>query len=82
MKEMKMEITKDTYVSEILEVYGDIAPVMEVFGIKRVGAYSIRKFITKALIVEWAARVHRVPLDEFINILNEAVVDGSQGEIE
>ena len=34
-----MEITKDTRVSSILEEYGDIAPVMEVFGIKRVGRY-------------------------------------------
>ena len=30
-----MEITKDTRVSDILEEYGDIADVMEVFGVKR-----------------------------------------------
>ena len=72
-----MNITKDTRVSEILEEYGDIAPVMEVFGVKRVGGYSLRKMITKAITVEWAARVHRVPLDEFIDILNKAVVDGT-----
>lgn len=30
-----MEITKDTRISEILENYGDIADVMEVFGVKR-----------------------------------------------
>jgi hypothetical protein len=69
-----MEITKDTRVSEILEKYGDIAPVMEAFGVKRVGRYSVRRLITKAITVEWAARVHRVPLDEFIDILNKAVV--------
>ena len=68
-----MEITKDTRVSDILEQYGDIAGVMEVFGVKRVAGYSVRKFITKALTVEWAARVHRVPLDEFLVTLRTAV---------
>jgi hypothetical protein len=70
-----MEITKDTRVSAILEEYGDIADVMEVFGIKRVARYSIRTFITKAITVEWAARVHRVPLDEFLEILNQATAN-------
>jgi len=68
-----MEITKDTKVSAILEEYGDIADVMEVFGVKRVGRYSLRRMITKALTVERAARVHRVPLDEFLETLNRAV---------
>lgn len=68
-----MEITKDTRVSDILEEYGDIADVMEVFGVKRVSGYSVRKFLTKALTVERAARVHRVPLDEFLEKLNKAV---------
>ncbi len=67
-----MEITKDTRVSEILEEYGDIADVMEVFGVKRVARYSLRTFITKAITVEWAARVHRVPLAEFLEILHKA----------
>jgi hypothetical protein len=68
-----MEITKDTKVSAILHQYGDIANVMEVFGVKRVGRYSLRRMITKALTVERAARVHRVPLDEFIETLNKAI---------
>ncbi len=68
-----MEITKDTKVSDILEEYGDIADVMEVFGVKRVGKYSFRRMLTKALTVERAAFVHRVPLDEFIDTLNEAI---------
>ena len=68
-----MIITKDTRVSNILEEYGDIADVMEVFGIKRVGRYSIRALATKAVTVEWAARIHRVPLDEFLGILKKAV---------
>jgi hypothetical protein len=68
-----MEITEDTKVSDILENYGDIADVMEVFGVKRVGRYSMRRMLTKALTVEWAARVHRVPVDEFLGILHKAV---------
>lgn len=66
-------ITKDTRVSSILEEYGDIADVMEAFGVKRVGRYSVRRLVTKALTVEWAARIHQVPLDEFLGILNAAV---------
>ena len=68
-----MEITPKTKVSDILDEYGDIADVMEVFGIKRVARYSFRKMLTKALTVEVAARVHRVPLDEFLETLNNAV---------
>jgi hypothetical protein len=68
-----MEITKDTRVSEILDRYGDIAEVMEVFGVKRVSGYSVRRMLTKALTVDWAARVHRVPLAEFLNILRKAL---------
>jgi hypothetical protein len=68
-----MQITKDTRVSDILLQYGDIAGVMEIFGVQRVGRYSLRMFLAKALTVEWAAKVHRVPLDEFLDILNRAV---------
>jgi len=74
-----MEITKDTKVSTILQEYGDIADVMEIFGVKRVGRYSLRRMLTKALTVERAARVHRVPLDEFLLTLNKAVEIQQQG---
>ena len=67
-----MEITKDTKVSAILQEYGDIADVMEVFGIKRVARYSFRSMITKVITVENAARIHRVPLDEFLETLQTA----------
>ena len=67
-----MKITPKTRVSDILEEYGDIAEVMEVFGVKRVARYSFRRMLTKALTVEMAARVHRVPLDEFLEILQHA----------
>ncbi|PKN84652.1 MAG: hypothetical protein CVU46_13515 [Chloroflexi bacterium HGW-Chloroflexi-8] len=69
-----MKITKDTRISEILLEYGDIAEVMEVFGVQRVGKYSLRMFLAKALTVEWAARVHRVPLNDFLEILQKAVI--------
>jgi len=68
-----MQITKDTRISAILLEYGDIAEVMEVFGVQRVGKYSPRMFLAKALTVEWAARVHRVPLNEFLEILYKAI---------
>ena len=73
-----MQITKDTRISDLLTEYGDIAEVMEVFGIKRVGGYSLRLFIAKALTVEWAARIHRVPLDEFLGTLRRAVASRNQ----
>jgi acyl carrier protein phosphodiesterase len=69
-----LKITKDTRISEILLEYGDIAEVMEVFGVQRVGKYSLRMFLAKALTVEWAARVHRVPLNDFLEILQKAVI--------
>lgn len=74
-----MQITKDTRVSDILLQYGDIADVMEVFGVKRVGRYSLRMFLAKALTVEWAARAHRVPLDEFLEILKRAIAKKDGG---
>ena len=68
-----MGITKDTRVSAILNEYGDIADVMEIFGVNRVGRFSLRALLAKALTVKTAAFIHRVPLDEFLNILDKAV---------
>ena len=68
-----MKITKKTYVSEILKEYGDIAEVMEILGVRRVGSYRLRKFMTRFITVRTAALVHRVPLDEFMEKLNKAV---------
>lgn len=68
-----MEITKDTRVSDILKEYGDIADVMEIFGVRRVGRYSLRTFLGKLLTVKTAARIHQVPLEEFLSILQKAV---------
>lgn len=75
-----MEITKDTRVSDILKEYGDIADVMEIFGVQRVARYSFRAFLSKALTVGTAARIHRVPLEEFLDILNKAVQSGESEE--
>ena len=67
-----MEITKKTYISEILKEYGDIAEVMEMFGVKRVGGYGFRKFITRLITVRTAAFVHRVPQEKFLEDLIRA----------
>ena len=67
-----MEIDKDTRVADILREYGDIAEVMEVFGVQRVGRYSVRALAARALTVEWAARIHHAPLNEFLDILRRA----------
>ena len=68
-----MEITENTRVADILNEYGDIADVMEVFGVQRVGRFSVRRILGKVLTVKTAARIHRVPLDEFLSILEKAV---------
>ncbi len=72
-KKDNLLITKGTIVLDILEKYGDIEDVMGAFGIKSVGKYSVRKIITKFLTVERAAKIHKVPLDEFLNTLNKAI---------
>lgn len=77
-----MQITKDTRISDILEHYGDIAEVMELFGVKRVGRYSLRMLAARALTVEWAARIHRVPLDDFLSIVRRAVASKRDAPVE
>jgi len=68
-----MEINLNTRVYDILMEYGDIAEVMEVFGVKRVGRYSIRKILTRFLTVKRPAFVHRVPPDKFLKMVQNAV---------
>jgi hypothetical protein len=67
-----MKITAKTMVSEILKEHGDIAGIMEIFGVKRVGGYGFRKFLTQFISVRTAAFVHRVPLKEFISMVESA----------
>jgi len=66
-------VTADTLVSDILEEYGDIAEVMEAFGVKRAGGLALRKVLGRFLTVKRAATVHRVPLDEFLPLVQRAV---------
>jgi hypothetical protein len=68
-----MKITEKTYVSDILKEYGDIADVMEIFGVKRVGGFGLRRFISKFITVKTAAFIHRVPLDKFILMVENAI---------
>ena len=68
-----MKITKNTRVSVILREYGDIAEVMEMFGVERVGRYSLRALVAKVITVKLAARIHGVPLDKFLGILQQAI---------
>lgn len=68
-----MKITEKTYVSDILKEYGDIAEIMEIFGVKRVGGYGFRKFITRFITVKTAAFVHGIPLERFIKMLQAGV---------
>ena len=69
----RMEINLNTRVYDILMEYGDIAEVMEVFGAKRVGRYSIRKILTRFLTVKRTAFVHRVPPDKFLKMVQNSV---------
>lgn len=71
-----MEINGETRVYDILREYGDIADVMEVFGINRVGTYSIRRIITRFITVERAARIHKVPLEQMLSNLRSATANG------
>jgi hypothetical protein len=73
MGDSQMEITLNTRVYDILREYGDIAEVMEVFGVKRVGPYSIRRILTRFITVKRAALVHRVPPDNFLKMVQNAV---------
>ena len=68
-----MEITKKTRVYDIIKEYGDIAGVMGLFGVKPVGSFSIRRIITRFIDVEKAAKVHKVPLDKFLEDVKKAV---------
>jgi len=76
----RLEITQDTKVSEILEEYGDIAEVMEVLGMKRVGGLSFRMVITKAITVKRAAMIHRVSVEDLLEKLDAAVAQIEAGE--
>lgn len=75
-------VTKDTRVSDILREYGDIAEVMEAFGIKRVGGLALRKLLGRLITVERAAKVHGVPLERFLPMVQRAVGQDPAGSAE
>jgi virulence-associated protein VapD len=75
-----MKITKNTYVSEILREYGDIANVMEIFGVKRVGGFGLRKLLTRVITIRMAAFVHRVPQEKFLKMVQLAVAKKEKQE--
>jgi hypothetical protein len=68
-----MQVTADTKISEVLKRYGDIADVMETFGVKRVGKYNFRRLLGKALTVKRAAFAHRITVDEMVHALQSAI---------
>ncbi len=76
MSNSKLMITEETRVSDILTEYGDIAEVMEAFGVSRVGGLAVRKTVGRLLTVKRAAKVHRVPLNEFLPMVQRAVGQG------
>ncbi|MCB0699232.1 MAG: DUF1858 domain-containing protein [Chitinophagaceae bacterium] len=69
-----MEITAKTYVSDILKEYGEMADLMELFGVERLGGYRLRRFLTRLITVRTAAIVHDVPEEEFIAKVQSAVM--------
>ncbi|MFC2042255.1 DUF1858 domain-containing protein [Chloroflexota bacterium] len=76
-----MEINLNTRVYNILKEYGDIAKVMEVFGVKRVGTYSMRRILTRFITVKRAAFIHRVPPENFLKMVKKAVNSNTKDNI-
>ena len=68
-----MIVTAKTKVSDILNECGDIADVMELFGIKKAGSLGFRRIITRFITVKNAAFIHRVPLEKFLKMVQTAV---------
>lgn len=68
-----MQITEDTKISDIFENHGDISEVMVVLGMKGVDGNRLRRFLEKRITVKWAAKVHKVQMDEFLVLINKAI---------
>ncbi len=68
-----MKITEKTRVCDILKEFGDIAEVMEIFSVRRVGGFGFRKILARFITIKTAARVHRVPLENFIGMVETAI---------
>ena len=72
MQQLPKTLTLDINL-EILKEHGDIAEIMEIFGVKRVGGFRLRKLLTRFITVRTAAFVHRVPIDNFIAMVETAI---------
>lgn len=59
--------------SQILKEYGGIAKAIEVFGVKRPGSLGFRKILTRFITVKAAAKFHKVPLNEFMMMVQTAI---------
>lgn len=57
--------------SQILKEYGGIAAI-EVF-MKRSGSLGFRKILTRFITVKAAAKFHKVPLNEFMMMVQTAI---------
>lgn len=68
-----MQITEDTKISEIFNEYGDISEVMVSLGMKGVDGNRLRHFLEKRLTVKWAAKFHRVPLNQLLELLHKGI---------
>lgn len=76
-----MHITGDTKIADIFNEYGDISAEMVGFGMKAVDGNRLRSFLERRITVKWAARVHRVPLNEFLVLLNKAIASKDPGTL-
>jgi Domain of unknown function (DUF1858) len=68
-----MLITEDTKIADIFDKHGDISEVMVGLGMKGVDGNRLRRFLEKRITVKWAAKVHKVKLDEFLVLINKAI---------
>lgn len=68
-----METNKNTKLRAILKAHGDNDEVLAVLGIERGGLHPIRNIVSRFVSVERASRVHKVPLDEMLSSLRQAI---------
>lgn len=66
-------VTPDTKIGQVLSRYGDIAEVMESFGVKRVGRFNFRRLVGKFLTVKQAAKIHKLQTEEMVQTLQQAI---------
>ena len=68
-----MHITEDTKISDIFENHEDISEVMVGLGMKDVDGNRLRRFLEKRITVKWAAKIHKVQVDEFLVLINKVI---------